>query len=429
MTYPEAIQYLYGLRLFGAALGLANTRRLAAAVGNPQHGLKFVHVAGTNGKGSTCAFIESIYRAGGYRVGLFTSPHLVRFRERIQVDRQMITQRETIQRVRELREVLGQEPWDPHPTFFEVVTVMALRHFSARQCDVVVWETGLGGRLDATNIVSPLVSVITNVQLDHQKWLGRTRTRIASEKAGIIKPGIPVVTAESSSGPLAVLRQRARQVHAPLKEVGVHELGEHGLSKVSLGLRGPHQRINAALAVAAVTAASADFTITRKAMADGLRKVSWPGRFQIVRRSNGGQVLLDGAHNPPAARALKEAVGLYFPKTPPALILAIFKDKDWRAICRILVPVSSRVIVTEARSRRALGRSELARFCRSLGARIPVEESASCGEALRRAQNERLTLVTGSLYLVGEALQALQAPGEGANEMALNEWVAGRSDR
>src|SRR5215467_5189998 len=194
MTYAEAVRFLYSLRFFGAKFGLTNTFKLAALAGDPQEKLRFIHVAGTNGKGSTCAMLESIYRAAGLRTGLFTSPHLVSFGERIQVNRQHISEQEVVQQVQELQPPLQQFPAEEHPTFFEVVTVMALRHFAAQKCDLVIWETGLGGRLDATNIVTPVASVITNAQYDHQQWLGETLALIAAEKAGIIKRGVPVIT-------------------------------------------------------------------------------------------------------------------------------------------------------------------------------------------------------------------------------------------
>src|SRR6266487_3702447 len=210
MTYPEAIQFLYGLRWFGLKLGLENTFKLAALAGNPQDRLRFIHVAGTNGKGSTCAMLESICRAAGLRTGLFTSPHLVSFAERIQVDRQPISQQEVVRLVEELRPLLKTFPSLAHPTFFEVVTIMALRYFAEAQCDIVIWETGLGGRLDATNIVTPLASVITSIALDHEKWLGSTLREIAREKAGIIKPGVPVITSAAPGNGLEEIQQTAR---------------------------------------------------------------------------------------------------------------------------------------------------------------------------------------------------------------------------
>src|SRR5256885_8785140 len=209
MTYSDAIQFLYDLRLFGLKLGLENTFKLAALAGDPQRGLRFIHVAGTNGKGSTCAMLESIYRAAGLRVGLFTSPHLVAFAERIQVNRKLISERAVVRLVLEMQRLLKEFPKEEHPTFFEVVTVMALRHFAAQKCDLVIWETGLGGRLDATNIVTPLASVITNIEHDHQEWLGETLASIAAEKAGIIKPGIPVITATDAPEALEAIEQTA----------------------------------------------------------------------------------------------------------------------------------------------------------------------------------------------------------------------------
>ena len=223
MTYAEAVQFLYDLQMFGAKFGLENTFKLAALAGNPQEKLRFIHVAGTNGKGSTCAMLESIYRAAGLRVGLFTSPHLVSFAERIQVNRQLISESEIVRLVSEIQPLLKQFPADMPPTFFEFVTVMALKYFAEQNCDLVIWETGMGGRLDATNIVTPLASVITNVDLDHQKWLGNTLAEIAAEKAGIIKPGIPVITAANEPEALDVIAKTAREKNSPLTQISFAE--------------------------------------------------------------------------------------------------------------------------------------------------------------------------------------------------------------
>src|SRR5471032_2239872 len=223
MTYAEAIQFLYGLQMFGANFGLENTRKLAALAGNPQEKLRFIHVAGTNGKGSTCAMLESIYRAAGLRVGLFTSPYLVSFRERIQINRQLIPESELVRLVEEFQPLLKQFPADNHLTLFEVVTAMALKYFAEQKCDLVIWETGLGGRLDATNIVTPLASVITNIAFDHEQWLGNTLEKIAAEKAGIIKPGIPAVTATDEPSALGVIEKIAREKNAPLVKINSWE--------------------------------------------------------------------------------------------------------------------------------------------------------------------------------------------------------------
>src|SRR5207248_10878970 len=213
MLYKEAIDYLYSLRLFGTKLGLENTFRLANLAGNPQERLRFIHVAGTNGKGSTCAMLESIYRAAGLKTGLFTSPHLVSFCERIQINRNPIAESDVARLVSELRPLLQRFPSKAHPTFFEVVTIMALKYFQEQSCDIVIWETGLGGRLDATNIVTPLAAVITNVQFDHQQWLGNSLVEIAFEKAGIIKPKVPAITAAAAPEALEVINKVASRLN------------------------------------------------------------------------------------------------------------------------------------------------------------------------------------------------------------------------
>ena len=214
MTYDESIEFLYGLNLFGANFGLEPTQKLAALCDNPQDKLRFIHVAGTNGKGSTCAMLESVYRAAGLRVGLFSSPHLVSFRERIQVNRQCVSEQDIVRLVSEVRLAnRGNEA-----TLFEFTTVMALKYFAEQACELVIWETGLGGRLDATNIVTPLASVITNIALDHQQWLGDTLEKIAAEKAGIIKPGIPVITAAEAPA-LGVIESIARAQNSPLTKL------------------------------------------------------------------------------------------------------------------------------------------------------------------------------------------------------------------
>src|SRR5277367_5793288 len=252
--------------MFGANFGLENTFKLAALASNPQEKLRFIHVAGTNGKGSTCAMLESIYRAAGLRVGLFTSPHLVSFRERIQVNRQLIPESELVRLVEEIQPLLKQFPADNHLTLFEVVTVMALKFFAEQKCDLVIWETGLGGQLDATNIVTPLASVITNIAFDHQQWLGDALDKIAAEKAGIIKLGIPVVTAADEPSALAVIEKVVRGKNAPLfkinsgdgRRVAVSNQNQFGSptrqpSQIeNLSLLGEHQKLNAALALATV---------------------------------------------------------------------------------------------------------------------------------------------------------------------------------
>ncbi len=304
MTYPEAIQFLYGLRLFGAKFGLEDTFKLAEQASNPQKRLRFIHVAGTNGKGSTCAMVENIYRAAGLRVGLFTSPHLVSFRERIQINRQYISEADVVRLVEQLTPLLASFPQDHHPTFFEAVTVMALRYFAEQKCDLVIWETGLGGRLDATNIVTPLASVITNIGIEHSEWLGDTIEKIAFEKSGIIKTGLPVITTATTGHGLETIVAVARERNAPLTVISLSEMNRPPLNGLQLPLHGPHQRLNAALATAVVRTLASQIAVSDEALRTGLTTVEWPGRMQRIRTASGQTILLDGAHNPDGAEAL-----------------------------------------------------------------------------------------------------------------------------
>ena len=423
MTYPEAIQFLYELRWFGTKMGLANTSKLAALAGNPHQQLRFIHVAGTNGKGSTCAMLESVYRAAGVRVGLFTSPHLVRFGERIQVDRRLISEREVVQQVVELRRLLKEFSPAEHPTFFEVVTVMALRHFAAENCGLVIWETGLGGRLDATNIVTPLASVITNVSYDHQEWLGDTLAIIASEKAGIIKPGIPVLTATDEPEARAVIQETARRQKAPLTQVLASAVHEPPLEGIRLSLAGDHQKRNAALVVATARVLDSQIPVDDERLRQGLSQVSWPGRLQLVSLPGGKKVLLDGAHNLPGADALAAAFQELFPAIQPALILGVLNDKDWKGMCRVLAPLANRIFLTPVASERSAAPAELQMACSEAN---PTAETVACSgvaDALQRAVAEPFTLVTGSLYLVGEALELIERTGS-PGERPLNEWTS-----
>lgn len=422
MTYSEAIEFLCSLRWYGAKLGLENTFKLAALAGNPQARLRFIHVAGTNGKGSTCAMLESIFRHAGYRTGLFTSPHLVSFGERIQVNRQPLAPAEVAALVEELRPLMRQFESPGHPTFFEMVTVMGLLHFARSQCDVVIWETGLGGRLDATNIVTPVVSVITNIQYDHQKWLGETLPSIAREKAGIIKPGVPVVTGTDEPEALTVISDTARSLNSTLLVVGNGDIDKPPLDSVRLPLLGEHQKLNAAVAVAVCQQASG-FELSGKAVRAGLENVSWPGRLQLVREASGRQLLLDGAHNPAGATALAAALRTHFPATPTTLVLGILSDKDVFAICALLAPLASRILLVPVHSERTAEPGMLAEICKRANPRATVAPCATLLEAIEASANDPFVVITGSLYLIGEAMESLRIGAAAPNgERLLNEW-------
>jgi dihydrofolate synthase/folylpolyglutamate synthase len=426
MSYSEAIRFLYELQLFGMKLGLENVRRLAALAGNPQDRLRFIHVAGTNGKGSTCAMLEAIYRAAGLRVGLFTSPHLVSFAERIQVDRRLIAADDVAELAAEMRSLLqGGDFRRAPPTFFEVVTVMALQYFARQGCDLVVWETGLGGRLDATNIVSPLAAVITNVQLDHQIYLGQTVAEIAREKAGIIKPNTPILTTADDPAALQVISQTAAALHAPLTLVPG---GDPAIRDYEIGLRGEHQRTNAALALAVARALRERIPVPDHAIRSGLKEVQWAGRLQRVERAVGQIILLDGAHNPAGAQSLAAALpGMIPPGADaagerPALILGTMRDKDYAAICQILAPLAGKILLAPTGSPRTADPASLAGCCRAANPRAAVVACEDLAAALAAASGEKFIVVTGSLHFIGGAMELLGLLPP-SPERALNDYI------
>jgi len=418
MTYPEAIEFLYSLQLFGAKPGLERAQRLAELAGHPERQLQFIHVAGTNGKGSTCAMLEAIYRAAGWRVGLYTSPHLVSFRERIQVNRQLIPEPDLVRLVQEARDWLGEFTGENHPTFFEVVTVIALRYFAEQKCELVIWETGLGGRLDATNIVTPLASVITNVQFDHEKWLGHTLEAIAREKAGIIKPGVPVITAAEEPA-LTVIAETARHSDASLRVVSSAD----ALSS-EINLPGAHQRLNAAVTLATVDVLAERLPVPMETRAAALRQVHWPARFQVVRR--GAQtIVLDGAHNPAGARALVETLRREFAHEPVTFVIGVLADKDWRAVIHTFGEIAHTMVFVPVASNRTAAAEELATVAWDTAPRAIVRCADSLHDALASLATHKLVVIAGSLYLVGEAIESLGLEAA-TGERALNEWAATR---
>ncbi len=407
LTYKEALAWLYGLQLFGIKLGLENIRRLLAelsssggfqaAVGDLEIALpcKIIHVAGTNGKGSVCAMIDSICCAQGYRTGLFTSPHLVTFRERIRVNGDMISEDAVANGLTSIRNLVAN--WDPHPTFFEVVTALALKNFSDAKIDIAILETGLGGRLDATNAVQSNVSVITPIDFDHEKWLGKTISEIAAEKAGIIKPGVPVVSASQRLEAEEVIRARAAECGAPVEFV------TKPYDETPIALAGLHQKENAALAIAALRAAKID--IDGSSIAQGLTCIEWPARFQKWDAST----TIDGEHNPAAARTLAETWREIFGTQRATLVLAVLSDKDLRGICEALAPISEFVLLPKIRSERAAPPEDLAKVLSAITPPLPCSIAPSVGEALALARAKPSPiLITGSLHFAGEVLAHLR---------------------
>ncbi len=436
MTYPAAIQWLYDLQLFGAKLGLENPRQLAELAGNPQERLRFIHVAGTNGKGSTCAMLDSVYRKAGLKVGLFTSPHLVSFRERIRINGEMIPEEALVREVEGMQALLKAFPGPNHPTFFEVVVALALNWFARNECDLVIWETGLGGRLDATNIVIPLASVITNVSLDHQQWLGETVIEIAREKAGIIKPGVPAFTAAEDPDALEVIRNAAKAAGAPFTTtIGAPDNARHQPSTdartrqraalQNLSLPGPHQRLNAQLAATVVNGLQDAIPVDASTLATGLRDARMNGRFQKIQSATGGTLILDGAHNEAGVEALLATLKEQFPNESPTFVLGMLDDKAWAGMCVRLAKAAARIVLTPVASARSADASALAKACREANPGIEVTVSDTPASSLKAAADQPLVVATGSLHYLGEVLEALESDvATEIDERALNEYKA-----
>lgn len=394
MNYDEAVSWLYASQLHGIKLGLDNVQRLVAALGVRVSGPgapKFLHVAGTNGKGSVCAMLDACCRAARLKSGLFTSPHLVTFRERIRLNGEMISETDVAGGLNEIREFATG--WDHAPTFFEITTALALAWFQRQGAEVVALETGLGGRLDATNVVTPAVSVLTPIDLDHQQYLGETLAEIAAEKAGIIKPGVPAVSAPQPDEVRAVFDRVAAERGVKLTYV------TSPLEHCEIGLKGRHQPWNAALAVQALQLAG--LGVSTSAIADGLRDLSWPGRFQQI----DPRFVLDGAHNPAAARQLAETWREVFGEKRATLVLGILRDKDVLGVCRELLPIAGRILAVPVANPRSATPQEI---CKAIGQIAPRQECIAVRDvpaAIRIARSmERRALITGSLFLVGEAL-------------------------
>jgi len=405
VNYPGALAWLYGLQRFGIKLGLENIQRLIAVLRVDLGRARVIHVAGTNGKGSVCAMIDSILRAQKYRTGLFTSPHLVTFRERIRVNGEMISEDAVANGLTTIRDLVRS--WNPHPTFFEIATALALKHFSDTTIDIAILETGLGGRLDATNAVQSDVSVITLIDFDHQQWLGQSLREIATEKAGIIKSKIPVVSAPQAPDAEKVIRTRAAECEAPLQFVN------DSYQKTSLGLSGEYQKQNAALAIAALRAAKVD--IDHSSIESGLATIDWPARFQRWDE----RTVIDGAHNPAAAHILAETWREIFSDQRATLILAILSDKDLRGICEALAPITDSVLLPKIRSERAAPPDELAKILSAITPSLPYFITPSIAAAIDSARAKpNLILLTGSLHFAGEALAYLRGEPAAFEECA-----------
>jgi dihydrofolate synthase / folylpolyglutamate synthase len=417
-TLAEALEWVYDLQKFGIKFGLSSTARLMARLGNPQKNCRFVHIAGTNGKGSVAAMLSSILTLAGYNVGFYSSPHLISFHERFRFQDRDIADGEVLSLINQVKR--GVEP-DELPTFFEFVTAMALLYYAQKKADPVILETGMGGRLDATNIVQPLLTVITNIALDHREFLGNSIQAIAAEKAGVIKPGVPVITYVRQPTGLIPIRAAAAALHSPIYYGGRDfktrrqsrgQFRYQGVKKTLTGLKtnlvGRHQFRNAAVALAAVELLQENgLDIPETAVRQGLQQVRWPGRLEVV--ATQPLLVLDGAHNPAAATTLVQALKCDLTYRRLILVLGIMADKDIGGILRRLLPLAEVVIFSRPRYERAAPPERLASLAPNVSQETHV--IADLGAAIQKAQELAgpgdLIVVTGSLFTIGEAREYL----------------------
>ena len=429
--YGAVTEYLFGLKARGVRFGIDRMRLLAAEIGHPERAVPCVHVAGTNGKGSVAAMLDAILHAAGWRTGLYTSPHLVKLGERVQVERRALTETEITAYARELRpaaERVALANADDHPSFFEFMTAMALLQFARKGCDVSVIEVGLGGRLDATNIVTPEVGVITSIGLDHCEFLGNELGQIAAEKAGIIKPGRPVVIGRMPAVAEQVIRGIAAERGARVTSVTA-EFGEELERYPHTNLEGDYQRWNAATATLVARALPAKWRITDAAIAQGLAHVDWPGRWQRVRI--GGRIaILDASHNPEGARVLDANLRGLVTETgrAPVVITGVLGVARAQPLIETICRYAQEIHFVVPNQARACSHAELE-------ALVPADFRARGGRVVRATVEglfpsagrctaggaDDVVVVTGSIYLLGEVMARL-GPGSGAGEGRLQDF-------
>ncbi len=430
-NYNDTVDYLYSLQKYGIKLGLANTGKLMNILGSPQYAFRSIHIAGTNGKGSTSAIIASILIESGFRVGLFTSPHLVSFTERIRINNQQIAESEVIRLACSIRKSI--EGKDLKPTFFEFVTAMAFHYFSSRNVDWAVIETGMGGRLDATNVVRPDVTVITNVSRDHCEFLGSNIPDITYEKAGIIKPRTPVITASETPYVVKrlsdIARSRGSGIHVYGRDfkgsllqmddrhIAFDYAGYTDYKNLSIPLTGRHQIYNACMAIRACEIlGQKTYPATRIPVRAGLQNVKLEGRLERVSQSP--TVILDSAHNPEAADSLAASIRELFPGKKIILIAGIMNDKDISGILEPLVRIAESLILTRPGYERAASPEKLVKIIKDSGLISnpeAIDSAATVAGALElakaRCRDDNIILVTGSFYTTGEVKEVLGGAG------------------
>ena len=410
---------MYGLRRFGIILGLETIKCILSALGNPQDNFASIHVAGTNGKGSVASALSSILYESGYKVGLYTSPHLVRFNERICINNCQISDADVVKSYKAVQQV---HHGDRSPTFFEFATAMALYEFGRQKVDWAVIETGMGGRYDATNIITPAISIITNVSMEHRDYLGNTLAQITREKAGIIKQRTPVVTAVKQKQAQSVVQRVAHKKSAPVFMLGKNftvrrnrtgYFSYYGIENtwhdLQTPLLGHYQVQNAALALAASELLNKlKAEISFKSIKNGLTKTRWPGRLEIV--SDKPLVILDGAHNLIAARNLSKFLAENLVNRRIILVVGILDDKPYGSMLKSLLPVCSRAIITRAKTDRALPPQKLYATAKKIISDVTTvaDVAKAAKHAIETAGPDDVVCIAGSLYVVGEAKEAIE---------------------
>lgn len=418
MNYEEALNYIHGTLKFGSKLGLHNITDLLDLMGNPHKKLKYVHVAGTNGKGSTVAFTSSILMEAGYRVGIYTSPYIQRFTERMKVNQEEISEQELCritEYVKSKVDILLEQGRN-HPTEFEIVTAIGFQYFYEKKCDIVVLEVGLGGRFDATNVIErPAVAVITTISYDHMNILGDTLPKIAYEKAGIIKEGCDVLLFPQEEEVDTVFAEVCSDRGARLQRVDFDSIGwgefsidgqtfdYKELKGITTRLLGEHQVKNAVMALnTALLLNQKGYTIPEAALRNGLLKARWSGRLEVVSRNP--LVLIDGAHNVEGAQVLAEALQKYFPERKKIFIFGVLRDKDYKTLVECIAPIADGFIAITPNSERALPARELEGFLKSYCENVTRNDTIkeAVDRAVRSASPDQLICAFGSLYYIGE---------------------------
>ena len=412
MDYKEALQYIDGVSWLGSRPGLERVTALLEKLGNPQDKLKFVHIAGTNGKGSCAAMTASVLKAAGYRTGLFTSPYLFRFNERMQINGEPIEDETLAELVTEIRPLA--DAMEDHPTEFELMTAVALLWYLREHCDIVVLEVGLGGRLDATNVIpAPECAVIMNIGLDHTAILGDTVEKIAAEKAGIIKVGCAVALYQQTPGVEAVVREKCAALGAALHTADFGQIlpefdsleGQvftYRGQPYAIPLLGAHQLKNAAVVLEVVEILRArGWILEQDAVEHGLYAVSWPARFELVRQEP--PFVVDGGHNPQCAETVAENLQRYFPGQKHVLLTGVLADKDYASLFDILDPAADEYVCVTPDSARALPAEELAKFLGRYGKPVTVCADIPTGveAAAAAAGEDGVACAVGSLYMAG----------------------------